>query len=174
MCLFWWNIDIYLRGTGKPIVSFSTANWINAPSGCWAGSKAENYLLLCSHSDGRIHFTFVCSTFTFPVHSQASLRKLTHTTKKIELDFFFFFPSTNPPLVSLRALILVVLCPGTNCCRDCHAPLQNADLIWNSSQVLEIFASGIFTQVISPYRASNTAPFSCQTPHRASHLVKKS
>lgn len=116
MCLFWWNTDIYLCGTSKTIASFSTANWINAPSGCWARSRAENCIFcyaaaLC----GRIHFAIICSAFTFPVHSQTSFRKPTHTTKKkIELGDFFF-SSTNPPLVSLRALILVVLCPSMNC-----------------------------------------------------------
>lgn len=42
MCLFWWNTDIYLCGTSKTIASFSTVNWINVPSGCWAGSRAGN------------------------------------------------------------------------------------------------------------------------------------
>lgn len=57
MCLFWWNTDIYLCGTSKTIASFSTANWINAPSGCWARSRAENCIFCYAAAlYGSIHF----------------------------------------------------------------------------------------------------------------------
>lgn len=171
--MFWWNTGIYLCGTSETIASLSAANWINAPSGCCAGSRAEN-CIFCYAA-----LLMVGSTLHSPGVPSPSLSILKPLLENLHIQqknwaCWWLFLSTNSPLVSLRALTLVVLCRSMNCWGDYHAPMQNTDPTWNSSQCLEIFASGVFTQVISPYRASNTAPFSCQTPHRASHLVKKS
>lgn len=165
MCLFWWNTDIYLCGTSKTIASFSTVNWINAPSGCWAMSRAENCIFCYAAAvDGRIWLAFICSAFTFPVRSQAYCRKPTQTTKKPELGWVFF-PSTNPPLVSLRALILVVLCPSANCRGGYHAPMQNPDPTCNSSQQSELFLPLGFSPRSSLLTQHQTVLHSLVRPH---------
>lgn len=68
-------------------------------------------------------------------------------------NFFFvfvflilFFNPINHPLVSLRALVLVVFCLSMNCWGD-DFPHENTDPTCNSPQYSEMFASGIFTQV---------------------------
>lgn len=204
MCLFWWNTDIYLCETSKTIASFSTANWINVPSGCWAGSRAGNCIFcyaaalmvrsILHSSELPAPSLSILKPFLENSHIKQNKKKMpkTPTSQKKKKQkpktkpkqnnqtqnpkpwlLFCFVFSTNPPLVSPRAVILAVLCPSLNCWRDYPASTQNTDPIRNSCQCLEIFASETFAQVIPPYRASHSAPFSCQTSHRASNSGKK-
>lgn len=97
MCLFWWNTDIYLCGTSKTIASFSTANWINAPRGCWARSRAGNSIF-CYAAALMVGSTLHSSAVPSP--SLAILKPLLENLhiqpKKMSLFFFFFFLH-NPP-----------------------------------------------------------------------------
>ena len=157
MCLFWWNTDIYLWRTSKTVASFSTANWINAPSSCWARSRAED-CIFCYTAALIVGSTLFSAAKPSPSLSipKPFVENPQIQQKNWALGCFF-----HPPFMSLRAFILVVFCPSMNCWGDYRAHMENTDPTWNSSQCSEGFASGIFTQVISLYRASNTAPFSC-------------
>lgn len=81
-----------------------------------------------------------------------------------------FVFSTNPPLLCLRAVILVVLCPSLNCWRNYPSSMQNTDPTRNSCQCSEIFASETFAQVISSYRASH---HSLVRPHTEQVIQEK-
>lgn len=167
MCLFWWNTDIYLCGTSKTIASFSTANWINAPRGCWARSRAGNSIF-CYAAALMVGSTLHSSTAPSP--SLAILKPLLENLhiqpkKNACFFFFFFFLHNPPPLLSLRALILMIFCPSTNCWGDYCAPMQNTDPTWNSSQWLERYLPLGFSLRSSLLTERQTLLHSLVRPH---------